>query len=170
MSAILMTARLQLRTMTHADLDFLAEMYGNPEVMRYYPKTLQRDETRERIEQNLQRYRDHGYGLWIVQDKQTCQPIGRVGPIPQQIDGQPFVEVGYMIHLPFWRQGYAREAAAACHDYLFQHLDLAQIIALVRPENVPSQATARSLGMSCQRQTVHYGLVHDVYVKNRPNC
>jgi ribosomal-protein-alanine N-acetyltransferase len=167
---ILTTPRLQLRTISLADLDFLAEMYGDPEVMRYYPQTLNRAETAERIEKNLERYRDVGYGLWIVADRHSGQPIGRVGPVPQELDGQQHVEVGYMIHRPFWRQGYAREAAAACHDYLFRTLYIAQIIALVRPENLPSQATARSLGMQREGQGIHYGLLHDIYVKRRPIC
>ncbi len=170
MSVILTTPRLHLRTMSHADLDFLAELFSDPEVMRYYPKTLDRAETAERIEQNLQRYRDYGYGLWIAEDRNTGQPLGRVGPIRQEIEGQMFVEVGYMIHRPYWRQGYAREAVAACHDYLFQHLDIAELVALVRPENLPSQATARSLGMQREKQALHYGMLHDVYVKNRPEC
>lgn len=170
MNAIITTPRLQLRTMSFDDLDFLSEMYGDPEVMRYYPKVLDRSETAAWIDKNLQRYQDHGYGLWMVADKQTGQPLGRVGPIPQEIDGHQFVEVGYMIHRPYWRQGYAREAAAACHEYLFQNLDLNQVIALVRPENFPSQATARSLGMERMKQCQHYGLQHDIYGKNRPDC
>lgn len=168
MSIILTTLRLHLRTMSHADLDFLAELFSDAEVMRYYPKTLDRAETAERIEQNLQRYRDYGYGLWIVEDRSTGQPLGRVGPIRQEIDGQMHVEVGYMIQRSHWRKGYAREAAGACHDYLFRHLDIAEVIALVRPENLPSQATARSLGMQRQKQTMHYDLLHDVYFKKRP--
>jgi [ribosomal protein S5]-alanine N-acetyltransferase len=170
MPTILETPRLFLRTMSLDDLDFLAEMYADPEVMRYYPKTLDRDEAQTWIEKNLQRYRDYGYGLWIVTHRATGQPLGRVGPIPQEIDGQLHVEVGYMIHRPYWRQGYAREAAAACHEHLFRTLNVAEIIALVRPENLPSQATARSLGMRSQRQTMHYGLLHDIYVKARPDC
>jgi len=168
MSLILETPRLLLRTMSLADLDFLAEMYADPMVMRYYPKPLNRVETIERIEANLERYRDYGYGLWLVMDRATGQPLGRVGPIPQEIDGQRFVEVGYMIHRPYWRRGYAREAAAACHEHLFRTMDIAEIIALVRPENLPSQATARCLGMHSERQTIHYGLTHDIYVKTRP--
>jgi RimJ/RimL family protein N-acetyltransferase len=170
MTTILETPRLRLRTMSHSDLDFLAEMFGDSEVMRYFPKTLDRSQTTERIKQNLQRYRDHGYGLWIAEDRHSGQPLGRVGAVPQEIEGQAFVEVGYMIHRPYWRQGYAREASAACHDYLFQKLDIDQLIALVRPENVPSQATARSLGMQLTKQVVHYNLLHDIYVKERPNC
>lgn len=170
MPVILETPRLQLRTMSLADLDFLAELYSDPDVMRYYPKMLDRTETAAWIEKNLDRYHDYGYGLWIVADRHTGQPLGRVGPIPQEIDGQHFVEVGYMIHRPFWRQGYAREAAAACHEHLFRTMDIDEIIALVRPENLPSQATARSLSMQRQRQAIHYGLVHDIYVKSRLEC
>ena len=39
---ILQTARLALREMTPDDLDFVASMLADPEVMRFYPSTYDR--------------------------------------------------------------------------------------------------------------------------------
>lgn len=43
MTPILETARLQLRELVPSDLDFVAEMLADAEVMRYYPRRLTRD-------------------------------------------------------------------------------------------------------------------------------
>ncbi len=44
MQPILETSRLTLREMAVADLDFVATMLADPDVMRYYPHPLSRQE------------------------------------------------------------------------------------------------------------------------------
>jgi ribosomal-protein-alanine N-acetyltransferase len=167
MKLILETPRLLLRELEHADLDFMAEMLGDPEVMRYYPKTEDRAGTVAHIQRQMDRYATWGYGPWLVQNRDTLQPIGRVGLIRQEIEGIEEVEVGYMIHRPFWRQGFAFEAAAACRDYAFSTLDRERVISLVRPENTPSQAVARKMGMRPEREIMHWNLRHIVFALPR---
>ncbi|MGC4003480.1 MAG: GNAT family N-acetyltransferase [Pirellulales bacterium] len=164
----IVTPRLRLREFTWNDLDFYAELLGDPEVMRWYPKVLTRDEAAEHLTTRiLPRYAEHGDGLWLVEDRATGAPLGRVGVIRQNLDDGQHVEVGYMIHRPYWRRGYATEAARACHAYVFDTLQADHVIALVRPENEPSQRTAQALGLTIARQTMHFGLLHDVYRKER---
>ena len=43
MKTILETPRLTLRELTSDDLNFMAEMLADAEVMRYYPKRLTRE-------------------------------------------------------------------------------------------------------------------------------
>lgn len=45
MKIILETPRLLLREMTLDDLDFVATMLADPEVMRYYPRCCTREES-----------------------------------------------------------------------------------------------------------------------------
>ena len=42
MAVVLETQRLRLREIEPGDLDFLAALLGDPEVMRYYPQHLDR--------------------------------------------------------------------------------------------------------------------------------
>ena len=163
MKLILETPRLILREMSMEDLDFFAEMLGDPEVMRFYPKVENRDEAAANIARQLNRYAEHGYGPWLVLSKETGLPVGRVGLIHQAVEGQGETEVGYMIHRPYWRQGLGFEAASACRDYAFQVLGRKRVISLVRPENLPSAAVARKLGMDPEREIVHWGLRHLVF-------
>src|SRR5687768_1185911 len=97
---VLETARLRLREMSMADLDFMSAMLGDSEVMRYYPKVLSRDEAREWIERQVNRYADYGHGHWLVERRDTCEPLGQVGLIPQEVDARLEREIGYMIHRP----------------------------------------------------------------------
>ena len=168
MKVILQTPRLLLREMNHGDLDFMAEMLGDGDVMRHYPKTEDRAGAAANIQRQMDRYAQWRYGPWLVLSKETGQPIGRVGLIHQVVEGVGEVEIGYMIHRPFWRQGFAFEAAAACRDYVFHTLGRERVISLVRPENLPSQAVARKMGMQPEKEIIHWELCHIVFAMKRP--
>src|SRR5262245_14683122 len=101
MRNILETARLQLREMSLADLDLVATMMSHLEVMRFYPKLYSRDEAQAWIERQIERYAEHGHGLWLVLERETGQPIGQAGLVMQEVDGIQEPEIGYLIHRPF---------------------------------------------------------------------
>ena len=67
---VLTTQRLVLREMTGADLDHIAALFGDEEVMRYYPKPMTREESHAWVAWNQRLYRSLGFGLWamIVRD------------------------------------------------------------------------------------------------------
>jgi len=168
MVAILETPRLALREMTIADLDFVAAMLGDPEVMRFYPRRLARDEAEGWIRRQVHRYRRDGHGLWLVLDRETGEPRGQVGLVNQEVDGVAEPEVGYLIHRPFWRQGLAAEAASATRDHAFGVLGRPRVVSLIRPENLPSRAVARRLGMTVEKECLHWGAPHLVYSVRAP--
>ena len=161
---ILETPRLILCEMSLADLDFVAAMLADPEVMRFYPKCYSREEAQTWVERQTNRYARHGHGLWLVLDKASGQPVGQVGLLIQNVEGVEEKEVGYLIHRPFWRRGFATEAALACRDHAFEVLGRPRLISLIRPENIPSQGVARKLGMTPGPRTVqHSGFEHVVF-------
>ena len=158
------TNRLTLRLMSLDDLDFIATMLADPEVMRYYPKCYSREEAIHWIERQQRRYERHGTGFLLVEDKTSGQPIGQVGLLIQNILKRDEFEVGYLIHRPFWRRGYAFEASTACCDYAFSTLRANAYLRLVRPENLPSAGLARKLGMQPAKETIiHSTFVHNVF-------
>ena len=163
MNSILETERLTLREMTMGDLDFIASMLADPEVMQYYPKTYSRAEAEAWIERQLARYSSHGHGLWLVSDKETHECVGQVGLSPQIVDGVEEPEIGYLIHRPFWRRGLASEAAAGVRDFALGVLAKPRVISLIRPENTPSLGVARKIGMLPEKRTVFAGFEHIVF-------
>jgi [ribosomal protein S5]-alanine N-acetyltransferase len=98
MKVILETPRLILREMSRSDLDFVAVMLADPEVMRFYPKCYCREEAETWIERQIKRYARHGHGLWLVVEKATAESVGQVGLLIQHIDGVDEKEVAYLIH------------------------------------------------------------------------
>jgi RimJ/RimL family protein N-acetyltransferase len=168
MTLILETPRLRLRELEPEDLDFVAEMLADAEVMRFYPKPLDREESREWLERQRRHYEDDGHGLWLVEDRSLGEPVGQVGLLLQEVEGDWEPEIGYLIHRPFWRKGYATEAASAVRDHAFGVRGERRVISLIRPENLPSQGVARKIGMAPEREVRFRGLNHLVFAVRAP--
>lgn len=151
------TERLVLRPFTTEDLDELAGIRADPEVMRYIG-----DQSRERVEQRLHYYislyESHGFGMWAVIDKETGVMIGWCGLI--FLDETPEVEVGYGVARPYWGRGLMTEAARASLRYGFERAGLDRIVAVAMPENRASRRIMEKLGMHYEKNVLHYG--HDV--------
>ncbi len=190
---ILETARLLLREFTPEDADALALILSDPETMRYYPAPYDRAGVEQWIERNRQRYQDYGVGLWAMLLKATPlksnsgdakipdltasgsaastragapaphELIGDCGITRQQVEGESFYEIGYHLRRDFWGQGLATEAAIACRDWGFTHLETERLISLIRPENLRSRRVAERMGMTVWKEVHWRGLAHYAY-------
>jgi RimJ/RimL family protein N-acetyltransferase len=160
---VLFTARLVLRELTPDDIEFLAEMLADPEVMRYWPATLSRAEAATWIENQQKRYARDGCGYWLAIRRDTGDPVGQAGVLMLDWSGEPRPALGYMIHRPFWRTGYATEAARACCEFVWNALRQKTVYTLIRPENEPSMAVALRLGMTAGEHIEYYGFEHVVF-------
>jgi RimJ/RimL family protein N-acetyltransferase len=163
------TARLSMREMGHGDLDFVASMLADPEVMRYYPRCYSRDEARDWIDRQLGRYARGRHGFWLALDRSSGEPVGQAGLLVQELDGLEELGLGYLIHRPFWRRGLATEAARAWIDHARDGLGCGRVIALIRPENLPSRGVADKLGVRPEGTTLFHGFEHIVYA-TKPRC
>ena len=163
MGVILETERFVLRELTEGDLDFVAEMTADPEVMRFYPKVLDREGAKAWLQRQLNRYARDGHGLWLVADKRSGEPRAQVGFLIQEVEGKREEEIGYLVHRPFWRQGIAKEAAIGVRAWV-RARGSKRIILLIRPENTPSAATAKSIGCTVEKRVEFHGYTHDLWV------
>jgi ribosomal-protein-alanine N-acetyltransferase len=166
---VLETPRLVLRRLTRDDVDALAAIYRDPEVMRFFPKTLTREETAEQVDRIVRSYEERGYGLWATILKEDNRLIGRSGLLMQEIEGEPMLEVAYLLDRAVWRRGLGTEVARAISDFAAARYRPPRLVSLVHPDNVASQRVAERNGMRHERDVVFRGLLHRLYVINSPS-
>jgi RimJ/RimL family protein N-acetyltransferase len=153
----LTTGRLALREMTDADLDDMAALLGDEQLMRYYPRPKTREEAQGWINWNKGLYQEHGFGLWLVTLADTGEFVGDCGLTVQQVDGVAEIEVGYHVRTDLQGLGYATEAAAAARDFGRDALGLERLIAIINPDNTPSQRVAAKIGLQPEKRSVVSG-------------
>lgn len=168
MPAEIETERLRIRPQVVQDADPLAAILGDSETMSFYPRPFTYEETVQWVERNMSLHEERDLGLRALVLKDTGEFIGQCGFLPQDLDGEEFVEIGWHVRRDLWRRGYATEAALRLRDYAFETLRVDPLISLIRPENLPSAGVAKKLGMNPDRTTNRKGLLHDVYVLTNP--
>ncbi len=155
------TARLRLRPYTLADLDELAPILCNPEVMKYSPrgpiaKGKERQVTQEILEFFINHWQQHGFGVWAVVAKASEKLIGHCGLnfLPNTSE----VEVFYRLDQAYWNQGIATEATTASLRYGFEEVKLDPIVAITAPEHTASRRVMEKVGMKYEKDAHFYNL------------
>jgi ribosomal-protein-alanine N-acetyltransferase len=164
---ILETERLSLREITADDLDDLLEIWGDPETMRFFPRTLDSQAMREWVERNQRRYEQYGHGLWATTMRSKRKLVGDCGLVIQEVDGIEELEVGYHFNRKYWGRGFATEAARACMDHAFERLGRRRVISMIRPENTRSRRVAERNGLRLEKEVLWHGYPHYVYAIER---
>jgi RimJ/RimL family protein N-acetyltransferase len=167
---LLRTERLILRELEERDLEPLAAILGDPDTMRYYPRPFTREEVRAWIDRNRASYVAEGFGLYALEDRADGGLVGECGLSLKIVEGLPEVEIGWHVLRTRWRRGLGTEAAAVVLGHAFGPLGLRRVVALVRPENQPSAALARKVGMSVERDVDYKGIHHHLFARQRPGA
>ena len=165
---VAVTERLVLREQSLDDADALAEILGDPETMKYYPRPFTWDEARGWVERNIRSYEVNGFGLWALELKDTGEFVGQCGLTIQEVEGESLVEAGWHVNKKHQRKGYASEAGAQAVTLGFERFGRDKIISLILPANVPSAGVARNIGMHVEREVDYKGLRHNVWAIGSP--
>lgn len=148
--------------MTEADLELMAGLLGDPDVMQFYPRPKTPAEALRWIEWNQANYAQHGYGLWII-ETHAGDFVGDCGLTWQPVADRWNLEVGYHTVPAQQGFGYATEAARSCLELAKGPLGEAHVIAIINPANVPSRRVAEKLGMRVEQETEFHGRPAVVY-------
>ena len=146
----LRTARLLLRPWRDADLPAFAALNADPEVRRWFPGTLTRQESDAQAARFQGEIAAHGFGFWAVEAPGAAPFIGFVGlrrvtfPAPFT----PAIEAGWRLARERWGRGYATEAARAALAHGFGPLALPEIVAFAVPGNAASRRVMERIGMT----------------------
>ena len=69
---ILETERLALRQLEETDLDALAAILRDPQVMYAYEHGFSQAEVQQWLDRQLERYEKYGFGLWAADKEETA--------------------------------------------------------------------------------------------------
>ncbi len=163
----LTTSRLSLRAFRESDLDAMAAMCADPDVMRYLGdgRTLDREDAWRQMAMFVGHWSLRGFGPWAVQEAASGAYVGRVGLYYPE--GWPGRELGWVLGREHWGKGYATEAAGAVLDHAFGTLGWPRTISVIYRENARSIRVAEHLGAHLDGQATIRGHIADVYVIDR---
>ena len=153
---LLETERLILRRVSLDDLDKMARLNGDPDVMRYIGDgtVWTRAQSEVRIRRILKVYEIFpGLGLWIGEEKVSRKFVGAYALI--YIPKTTEVEVGYRLQKSAWGRGLASEGARALVRYGMFELGLDRVVGLTHPANEASKNVLMKAGLQA-RGTGHY--------------
>ena len=115
------------------------------------------------LEQNLEHWADHGFGLWILRDESSAAVIGRAILRHLDVEGVDEVEVGYGFMPEYRGRGLATEIARACVRIGHDQLGLRSLVAITRPINLASQRVMLKAGLVYERDIIHAAVPHRLF-------
>jgi len=154
---ILETQHLLFRPLTLSDLDDLAALYADPEVMRFLGGPRSKDEVQLILNRYIREYELYGHSFFATIQKSDQRFIGQCGLLKQEVEGLPEVELAYVLAPEYWRRGLALEGTQALKDYGLQQLGFPRVISLIPPANVASIHIAEKIGMRYERDVDQWG-------------
>ncbi|HEY2668847.1 MAG TPA: GNAT family N-acetyltransferase [Rugosimonospora sp.] len=174
------TARLVLDSVGDDDLDPLAAMNADPDVMRFIGDGSTRDRQQTEAWQAAMRrqWDENGFGLFAARLRDTGEFAGWIGlAVPTFLpEVMPTVEIGWRLAKRFWGRGIATEGAVAAMRFGFVDRGLDRIVSIRHVDNRASGRVMDKLGMRFDRETlvpahgkpvVVYALTREEYLAGR---
>lgn len=149
---ILETERLVIRRLSVDDAEFILALLNEPSFLRYIgDKGVRNIADAARYIQTgpLTSYERFGFGIYLVELKESGTPIGMCGLIKRET--LPDVDIGFAFLPNFWSCGYAFESAAAVMNYGRDVLGLRRIVAITSPDNDASAKLLEKVGLRFER-------------------
>ena len=144
---VLQTKRLRLRRLSVGDADFVLRLLNEPSFIQNIGdrgvRTIE-DARGYILNGPVASYEKHGFGLWMVEAKQSGAPIGICGLLKREVLED--VDIGYALLPEFWSKGYALESATAVLSYAREALGLKRVLAVVNPDNLSSIRLLEKMG------------------------
>ena len=96
------TARLRAERLTAADFGEVCRMHRDAVVMAHLGGVRDAKASAGYFERNLRHWNTHGFGLWIVYERDGTEPIGRAMLRHLLVNEVDEIEVGYALYERFW--------------------------------------------------------------------
>jgi RimJ/RimL family protein N-acetyltransferase len=146
---ILETERLSLREIAADDAAFICALYNEPSFHKYIGDKGVKSiaAAQEYIGANFTKsYVKNGFGLWLVELKETRTPVGICGFVKRET--LEFPDIGFAFRSEHERKGYGFESSKAVLEHGREHLDLGKVLAIATKDNTASGKLLGKLGFS----------------------
>jgi RimJ/RimL family protein N-acetyltransferase len=155
------SSRLGMRAWSLSDLDSMAAINQNKEVMEFFPYMPDRIQSMEFIERMQKMFAEKKYCYFATDTLVDGKFIGFIGIAYQDynVPFAPFTDIGWRLHKSAWGNGYATEGAIASLDYAFNSIGLPEIYSLASEQNVKSEKVMQKIGMIKQDNFEHPKLI-----------
>ena len=105
--------RLTYREITEQDFEIVAGILRDPEARRIWEQDFSDEEVWAWIARRQEGYRKSGIDYLLALDKATGQPVGQIGVLREEINGEKVWGVGYILRGNCRKKGYAGELIKA---------------------------------------------------------
>lgn len=162
MTSLFETSRLLIQPIDLAqDLDSLLIIHNHLNTMRWIPNN-KSPWTEEDLKQKYRRNRTLyplQLGLYKIVLKDPTLPVllGELGLFPC-IDSPTSLEIGYILHENFWKQGLGTALLEALHLFVQQHFTYTVLRAQLFETNIPSKKLLERCGYHYERAEAVPGL------------
>jgi len=155
---VIETPRLVLRELADRDAATVLEMFGDPEVTRFYDVTTMTDiaEARALTGRLIRRFHDKTGIRWAIERRDGGGVVGTCG-YPAIVASADRGSIGYELVRREWGNGFASEAVGAIVGLGHRVMRLHRIDALVVSGNEASAAVLRKSGFCREGVLRDYG-------------
>jgi ribosomal-protein-alanine N-acetyltransferase len=150
MEEILQTERLRLRKFGLDDALFMMNLTNTEDWLKNIGdrNTNSEDLARQYLENsNIKSYRERGYGGYLVELKETGEPVGMCGLFKRDVFDHP--DIGFAFLPAHYGKGYGFEAANAVLKYALEELRLPKVLGITLPSNTGSIRLLEKIGLRC---------------------
>jgi RimJ/RimL family protein N-acetyltransferase len=147
------TERLRLRPYVLSDFDAYAQMWADPDVVRFIGgKPFEREASWGRFVRQLGMWQLMGFGFFAIEEKATGSFLGEGGfhearrNLTPSIEGT--MEAGWGLNTAGQGWGYATEAMTAAIGWAQAAFSDRRMTAIIDPDNQPSLHVAKKLGFA----------------------
>ena len=148
-------AKVWLREFRRDDVDAALALVGDDRVTRWLSfDSRTREQAVDMIEGTIERAQQEPrteYYLAVTIDDDQLVGFSRLG-----LTGVQAAKLGYAIAADHWGNGYALDATRTLVNFGFNSVGLHRISAAIGPDNVPSIAVVKRLGMTYEGRLRHH--------------
>jgi RimJ/RimL family protein N-acetyltransferase len=152
------TDRLVLRRLSADDSPFILRLLNEPSFLQHIGDRGVRnlaDATQYILAGPVASYERHGFGLFLVELRESRAPIGICGLLKR--DALDDVDLGFAFVPESWSKGYAFESTSATLAYAHDTHHLKRIVAITSQDNVASINLLVKLGFYFERMVLMPG-------------